>query len=227
MSLPGLDVLVSLIEAEVGRALSATDLDAGSGEDRSVLESLPSALRGLVPSERPVPTSHPALGRWLDPAVESAPEQQRPLAAAVRALAPHLTWKSAYPDAPSSPTMRRFWANYAFAPVATPEGGVGGVGPLLSAEMSLYLVVQGAGIEYGRHHHPATEVYGIVSGTARWLRGDHGFRSRAPGDVFVHQPDVVHATTTGVEPAISWAAWLGDLESRPLLETSNGSFVKV
>lgn len=144
MSLPGLDVLVSLIEAEVGRALSATDLNAGSGEDRSVLESLPSALRGLVPSERPVPTSHPALNRWLDPAVESAPEQQRPLAAAVRALAPHLTWKSAYTNAPSSPTMRRFWPNYTFAPVATPEGGVGGVGPLLSAEMSLYLVVQGA-----------------------------------------------------------------------------------
>lgn len=226
MSLPGLDVLVSLIGAEIDRTLTGTDTNAPGGEERAVLERLSIALVSLGPADRPVPTPHPAVDRWLDRAVAMTPAGQRPLADAVCLLAPYLAWRTAYPDAPSSPTMRRFWANYAFAPVAAPPGGVGGGGPLLSSEMSLYLVMQGPGVEYGQHHHPAVEVYGIVSGTAQWLRGDHGFGSRGPGDVFVHQPNVIHATTTGVEPTISWAAWLGDLESSPMLETANGIAVK-
>lgn len=226
MVLPGLDALVSLIGVEVDRALSGTDVGADGGDDRSVLEQLSTAMVGLVPTEPPVPTSHPALGRWLDVAVSAAPRQQRPLAEAFRSVAPALVWKTAYAGAPSSPAMRRFWTNYTYAPVVSPETDDGRESPLRSPEMNLYLVVHGAGVEYGRHHHPAIEVYGIVSGTAHWLHGDAGFLPRSPGNVFVHQPDVVHATTTGAEPTISWVAWLGDLQSSPMMETSKGVVVK-
>ncbi len=225
MSLPGLGLLVSLIGAEVGRARSRSGTDDGDGEDRAVLDRLSVALIGLVPTQPPMPTSHPALDRWLDPAVSAAPEQQRPLAEAFRSVSPYLGWKTAYAGAPTSQAMRRFWTNYAYAPLVSPRRDDGGESPLLSPEINLYLVVQGAGVTYGRHHHPAIEVYGVVSGTARWLRGDDGFLPRSPGNVFVHHPSVVHATTTGAEPTISWVAWLGDLLSRPMLETSNGPVV--
>ena len=226
MSAPALDVLVRLIVAEIERARSETG-DAGDAEDRAVLERLAMAFGGLVPNEGPVPVPHAAVDRWLDAAVVVAPGQQRPLAEAFRSVAPYLVWKTAYAGAPSSTMMRRFWANYAYAPLASPDIDGGGDSPLLSPEMSIYLVVHGAGVEYGRHHHPAIEVYGIVSGSARWLMGDRGFRPRHPGDVFVHQADVVHATTTDAEPTISWVAWLGDLDSRPLLEGPDGSVVTV
>lgn len=224
MSLPVLDVLVSLIGLEIGRALSGSYTDAGD-EDRAVLDRLSVAVGGLVPTEPPIPTSHPAVDRWLDPAVSAAPEEQRPLAEAFRSVSPYLVWKTAYAGAPTSPAMRRFWTNYAYASLVSPSLVDGRESPLQSPEMNLYLVVQGAGVTYGRHHHPAIEVYGIVSGTARWLRGDGGFLARSPGNVFVHHPDVVHATTTGADPTISWAAWLGDLQSCPVLETSDGPVV--
>lgn len=225
--LSAINELVSLIGVEIERARSETAVDACDVDDRAVLDRLATALGGLAPAGRPVPVGHGAVDRWLDTAVTLAPHQQRPVADAFLSVAPHLVWKTAYAGAPTSPMMRCFWANYAYAPLASP-GGDGRIdAPLLSSEMSLYLVVHGAGVEYGRHHHPATEVYGIISGSAQWLRGNRGFRTRGPGDVFVHQPDVVHAATTDVEPTISWVAWLGDLESLPLLEAPDGSVVAV
>ncbi|MDH5520277.1 MAG: dimethylsulfonioproprionate lyase family protein [Acidimicrobiia bacterium] len=226
MSVPGLDVLVRLIGAEIEWARSATG-DGCDAEDRTVLDRLAVAFGGLAPKEGPVPVPHAAVDRWVDAAVVLTPERQRPLAEAFRLVAAYLVWKTAYAGAPSSTMMRNFWANYAYALLASPGIDDGGDSPLLSPEMSLYLVVHGAGVEYGRHHHPAVEVYGIISGSALWFMGDRGFRRRRPGDVFVHQADIVHATTTDAEPTISWVAWLGDLESRPLLEGPDGSLVTV
>lgn len=226
MPIPGLDVLVRLIGAEIEWARSGTG-DGRKAEDRAVLDRLAMAFGGLMPREGPVPVPHAAVDRWLDAAVVVTPEQQRPLAEAFRSVAPYLIWKTAYAGALSSPMMRRFWANYAYAPLASPGIHDGGDSPLLSPEMSLYLVVHGAGVEYGRHRHPAIEVYGIISGSARWLMGALDFQPRHPGDVFVHQSDVTHATTTEAEPTISWVAWLGDLESGPLLEGPDGSVVTV
>lgn len=222
-----IDELVSLIRFEIDRTRSVAHQDVGDfgdPQDRTVLDRLAMVMASLLQAERPVPAIHPAVERWLESAVGIAPEPQRRLAETFRSVAPHLAWKTAYAGAPSSPIMRRFWADYAYASLVSPDDAYGGTSPLRSAEVNLYLVIQGAHVDYGRHHHLATEVYGIVSGTAQWLRGDD-FRSRRPGDVFVHQPDVMHATTTGDEPTISWVAWLGDLNSQPLLETGDGRVI--
>ena len=214
-------MLVSLIAIEVDRTRSA--LDGVDEADRAVLDQLAVAITGVEPSRLSTQASmaHPAVHRWLPDAVAGAPPLQLQLADAIRRAAPVLGWTTAYPTAPPTPEMRRFWEHYAFAPLVSPEGSPLGSAPLSSTVMSLYLVIQGPGVEYGRHHHPAVEVYGVVSGTARWLRGADGYRSRSPGDVFVHHPEMVHATTTGDEPTLSWAAWLGDLRSMPSLEVSD------
>ena len=182
---------------------------------RTLLEKLDDTeFKGPVRGVR-----HQAADRWLAEAVTLAPPQQAEFAQAFAACAPILHWNTSYPDLSPTPELDRYWANYCYAMVIGPDeiGRRAGPCPFRSQEMALFLVVQGADVVYGRHHHPAVEVYGIVSGTGSWLRGDEGYRQRPPGQVFVHHPNVVHATTTEAEPTISWVAWLSDLQTVPVM----------
>jgi mannose-6-phosphate isomerase-like protein (cupin superfamily) len=190
-----------------------------SAEDRLVLRTLLENLDNTEYKGPVIVASHEAADRWLAEAVTAAPSQQADFAQAFAACAPMLHWNKSYPDLSPTPELDRYWANYCFAMVAGPDeiGREAGPCPFRSEEMALFLLVQGADVVYGRHHHPAVEVYGIVSGTGSWLRGDEGYRPRPPGQIFVHHPNVVHATTTEAEPIISWAAWLSDLQTAPVM----------
>ncbi len=144
--------------------------------------------------------------------LRTAPPSHQPMAEAYTSCAAHLHWNQSYANEQPSAEMEYFWSNYTYATVAIPTEGVFPPGPYHAADgFALYLVCQGADLVYPEHHHPAVEVYGIVSGTGNWMRGGEGQRLRQPGSVFVHQSSMGHATTTNAEPTISWAAWLDDV----------------
>lgn len=211
--------LVDFIIADVQAARnSASDL---SDEHDRVLDTLAAGLKKMMPGPAMAgtPADHPAKG-WLDAAVDVAPPHHQDMARAFAAAAPHLDWHTAYSRVEGSPEFDEFRSNYTYAPVAVADGLLARPGPLPVPDItgpSLFLVIQGPGQIYPGHRHPAVEIYGVVAGTADWYRGGEGFRPRSPGEVFVHDSQMVHATTTNDEPTISWAAWFGDLTTEPTL----------
>ncbi len=207
--------LLTHVGASVERALGMAE--AGDGP---VLEQLAVSLPGVAYTQPVRALSHPAVERWLDEALAVAPPEAGDFARTFAECASTLRWNTAYADLTPTPVLERFWSNYSYAAVVAPEDGSHQLSPCRSDHLALFLVVQGAGVAYDRHHHPATEVYGIVAGTGWWLRGDAGYRPRNPGEVFVHPANVEHATTTDTQPTISWVAWLGDLHTRPTMSSA-------
>lgn len=67
------------------------------------------------------------------------------------------------------------------------------------------------GATYPAHHHPASEVYYLVRGQARWeVDGDS--RLVSPGAVMQHKPGAVHAfSNIGSEPLkLVWVWYPGE-----------------
>lgn len=213
--------LVQHIIADISAA-AADPTGLTTGDHVKVLHSLVAGLEQLqpVPEYGPDQARHHPAQRWFDAAVDLVPPHRRPMADAFAAAAPFLQWNTAYAEVEASSAFERFRSNYTFATVAVPETWSPGTGPLTmptTTGPALFLVIQGPGQIYPGHHHPAVEIYGIVAGTGQWSRGDEDPRPRRPGDVFVHESNMVHATTTNAEPTVSWAAWLGDLATGPTL----------
>jgi len=204
--------LVAHIIDDVKQAISsAPDVEA------EVMRRLQRSLLGLRAGPTSTASPRPSTERWLAEAVSLAPAGRADMALAYQRAASHLHWNRSYPDVEPAPG---FHDHYSYAGMAIPTDGFCAAGPLASVggePIALYLTIQGAGLVYPVHHHPAVEIYGVVSGTAQWLRGGEGFRPRRPGEVFVHQANEPHATTTLDEPMISWVAWLGDLTTSAAL----------
>ena len=132
-------------------------------------------------------------------------------AEAFRSVAPYLVWKTAYAGAPSSTMMHRFWADSRLCAVGVTDIDGGGTVRCCRPRRASALVVHAPVVEYGRHHHPAIEdVRDRVGEAPESAHGRPGIRRRDPGDVFVDQADVVHATTTMPNRRSAWVAWLGD-----------------
>lgn len=64
---------------------------------------------------------------------------------------------------------------------------------------------------YPEHLHPASEFWIILSGTAKWKRGDEPWTLRKAGESFIHTTNQSHAMETLDEPILAMWAWTGDL----------------
>ncbi len=207
--------LVRHIRVDVNRALvGATDSEAtffGRLDDR---------LAELLPSGTAVEPGGDDSLQWLSVALGLVPPDHRSMMQAVIDIAPHLTWSTPYASVDASGELDHFKANYTYARLTATDAEAGSTGPLTcrgGRELALFVTVQGPETAYPLHHHPAVEIYGVIAGTGQWLRGSESFRPRRAGEVFLHTTEMVHATTTTSEPTISWAAWLNDLETPPVL----------
>lgn len=65
---------------------------------------------------------------------------------------------------------------------------------------------------YPEHAHPASELWVVLSGTAKWKRGSEPWQIRKSGEYFIHTPNHPHAMETMDEPLFALWAWTGDLE---------------
>lgn len=65
---------------------------------------------------------------------------------------------------------------------------------------------------YPEHAHPASEMWVILSGTAQWKRGSEEWKTKKPGEYFIHTENQAHAMKTMDEPIFALWAWTGDLE---------------
>jgi mannose-6-phosphate isomerase-like protein (cupin superfamily) len=131
-----------------------------------------------------------------------------PLAATLGSLAPSLTWTQ-NPNYRREPPDPSFLDSYGYAVLVGPSDGAPPL--VIDPGLALGVLLLGPGTHYPLHHHPAVEVYVVVSGDAEWWRDAGPWRPQDHGALIHHTPNMPHAMRTGKEPLLAVYLWRGDL----------------
>jgi mannose-6-phosphate isomerase-like protein (cupin superfamily) len=99
-----------------------------------------------------------------------------------------------------------FLANYGYVEL------VGKDRPWNSNRLAVGFLALGRDTLYPPHHHPAAEVYHVVSGVAEWRQGAEQLMPRPVGAAIYHAPNVVHETRVLDEPLLALYCWAGDID---------------
>lgn len=183
-----LDSFVASLEAAADRALQPFIDD----------------LRGVAALQaRPIQsrcTDHPA-ARFLDSALRAQCAEER-MCAAVRAIAPHLSFGSSYA---AQGKLAALAQGMVWAEIAGPNGLVRDP----SRRLGLFLLAPQ--LHYPLHGHVAEEIYFVLSGT---LAVEHGFDGArvalAPGGCYRTPSGQAHALHIGDQPVLVVYCWIGD-----------------
>ena len=162
--------------------------------------------------------SLPVVDDWLEPAMADAVASTRPLVDLVGRHHDSLHWAIPYEDVSDNPDIDHMRSLYAYGLLAGPAARGAATVPWVTNELLLGFVIQGPGVMYPPHHHPAVETYAILGGTGRWKRGDEDWTERPPGSVIHHEANRTHATHTTEEPTLVWVAWTTEADCEPLLD---------
>lgn len=103
--------------------------------------------------------------------------------------------------------MASFVEHYGYTDLIGPRGYIP------SDSIAVGFMIVGPNQLYPAHHHPATEVYFVVSGDARWQRGEEEWRELPPGSFIFHDKGVPHATETLDEPFLALYVWRNHLNT--------------
>ncbi len=126
------------------------------------------------------------------------------LATALAALEPSLRWRQ-NPNYTTATIGDAFLQRYGYVELA------GRNCPWASETLAVGFLLLGPGAHYPVHHHPAREVYHVISGTADWWRADRDWTPELPGAAIHHAPHVKHATRAGSSPLLALYCWMGDI----------------
>ena len=122
-----------------------------------------------------------------------------------------LAWGAAYPELAGDSRYDAFRSAYAYAELVGPRG------PVVTDRLSAFITIQGPGVLYPPHAHPAPEVYWVAAGTARWRRGHEGWVTRPPGSFIFHRSGLPHSTQTENEPLLALAFWTDHLDGASVM----------
>ncbi len=125
-------------------------------------------------------------------------------------LSEHAVWRNKYR---ARPEYAHLFENFAFCDFVGPDGWQG------TEDVTLGLVLMGPHCFYPFHHHPARELYYVLSGTAEWAVDFQPPQVLEPGSWLLHQENQPHAMQTGHEPMLAVSAWRGDILSRSQFST--------
>jgi mannose-6-phosphate isomerase-like protein (cupin superfamily) len=176
---------------------AAADAYAATGDDGAIAFADPlRATRG--PFLPPTGEAQPAPA-WLAAALVALPPGE--LAAALRALAPEIPWIIGGAKMPAS-----FAGRSAYNEIVGPDGLA------ISDSLRFGLFVQAPESFYPPHRHAAEEFYYVLSGTARWQKGEEALGLKPPGSCIRHAPWQRHAMETAAEPLLTLWVWTGDLD---------------
>ncbi len=134
------------------------------------------------------------------------PELQR----AILAASPAVAWRETYKDTDIGDHFMEQFGCYAI---------IGGGGPFAAPSMRLWIVYMPPNLYYPWHHHPAEEMYFVVSGSAVFSRKGHPDRVLSEGDTMFHESNQPHAMATRGEPVLCLVAWRNGFDVPPVLTT--------
>jgi hypothetical protein len=172
----------------------ATLSDAAAHEARRVLkllDPLPPLSGSFQKSDHPITA-------FIGNAIKTSDETSALLDAATPVLR-YLPWKYNYEPRPDLPDLglRMGWAEL-----------IGPEAPYRSAAVCLGLTLIAPESHYPAHHHPAIELYHVITGTAAWVL-DGVPRLNPPGSFILHPSQSVHAMRTGPEALLALYTWSG------------------
>ncbi|HTN98565.1 MAG TPA: dimethylsulfonioproprionate lyase family protein [Nordella sp.] len=125
------------------------------------------------------------------------------VAAALAEIEEFLHWQQ-NPNYSDAVMGEGYMDNYAYAEIIGPNGFFPGEDFLLG------LLLLGPHRLYRDHHHPAPELYWLLTGPSDWRKEQSEFRSRAAGETIWHPPRMSHATRTRESPLLAVYAWTRD-----------------
>ena len=89
---------------------------------------------------------------------------------------------------------------------------VGPDGLAVSDSLRFGLFLQAPESFYPPHRHAAEEFYYVLSGAARWQKGEEAPSLKPPGSCIRHAPWERHAMETAAQPLLALWVWTGDLD---------------
>ena len=95
--------------------------------------------------------------------------------------------------------------------------------PFSSDVLRLFMVYMPPGLYYPWHHHPAEEMYMVVSGGAIFKQSDCPDKLLSEGEVAFHASNQPHAMETTEDPVLCLVAWRDNFQTPPVL-TPNTKF---
>jgi mannose-6-phosphate isomerase-like protein (cupin superfamily) len=163
------------------------------------LRKVVSLLEPLPPLTGNFSRNTHAVTRHIRAALQSANDSTAPLLDAIAPVINFLPWRYSYPPRNDNPTLGQ---NIAFAEIIGPEA------PFHSETVCLGLTLIGPKTLYPGHHHPAIELYHVVSGTATWTL-EWTLRDNPPGSFILHPTQAIHAMRTHDAPLLAIYTWSG------------------
>ncbi|WP_170577673.1 dimethylsulfonioproprionate lyase family protein [Ruegeria arenilitoris] len=98
---------------------------------------------------------------------------------------------------------------------------VGAGGPFLSNKLWLWIVHMPPQLYYPWHHHPAEEMYMVISGTGVFNREGCPSENLGEGGTVYHESNQPHAMETQDDPVLCLVAWRNRFDTPPVLTPSN------
>ena len=167
------------------------------------LPSSPSGIQGLG-------AALPVCSHWRGAIDVARNGPSGTMIAAFDGLRDDLQWVQSE-DYLRSPPSVGFAERYGYAVVLGPPTGVP---TLVSTDrLAAGVLLIGPRTCYPLHRHPAIELYYVVSGHAKWWRGDGPWQTKAPGSLIHHASEVAHGMWTADEPLLAAYLWKGDLRT--------------
>lgn len=132
---------------------------------------------------------------------------------AIRAASDAVHWRQTYKDTDIGDDFMGQFACYCI---------IGENAPFMSAAIRLFMVYMPPHFYYPWHHHPAEEMYVVVSGTGVFKRKDCPDERLTEGEISFHQSNQPHAMETLDDPVLCLVAWRDDFETQPVLTPPSG-----
>ena len=169
-------------------------------------EAVSLEIKKVLPLLEPLPpltgsfskNSH-AVTRHLKDAPPAGNTYTKALLDEIFPLTELLPWRYSYPPREDAPDLGQ---NIAFAEIIGPEA------PFHSDSVCLGLTLIGPETLYPAHYHPATELYFVLAGTAKWEINNVS-NDKTPGSFILHPSQAVHAMQTYSESLLAIYTWSG------------------
>ena len=180
-------------------------------EARALHATLPALSDFCAFPDAPLPQEITAKHDPLADAMATAPGDTKPAMAPLRdaliAAAPLGQWRDTYRDTSIGAVLHAHFGTYEF---------LGRDAPFGTDTMRGFVIYQTPGYHYPMHHHPAEELYVVLSGEAEFHVAGQPSRILRPGDTNYHESNQPHALTTHDTPVIAYVLWRGDLTTKPV-----------
>ena len=138
---------------------------------------------------------------------DAALDTSHPAATALLAASPHAKWRETYKGTQITGDFMDRFGCYCL---------IGTGGAFTSAKISSYVVYMPAHLDYPAHHHPAEEMYLMLSGSATFQCGQAAPETLQAGQSSQHASNEPHATKTGASPMLAYVVWRNNLGIPPI-----------